>query len=423
MEQVAEYQEQEQEQAGTLISVPISRKQAEFCHSTELERAFSAGIGSGKSWILAYDLMRRARRGRLYAVYAPSYRMLRDSTLRSFMEVGAILKYIVSYNKGDHEMVLGNGAEVLFRSLEDPETARGPNLSGAVIDEASVVKREAYPIILGRLRQGGEQGWLSSAYTPKGKKHWTYQEWGSDRPGVKHVTCSLKDNPFAPPGLYERLKAKYTTHFAAQELDGIYLEDGGAIAKRSWFRVVSASEAKGLKARGWDLAATQKKMDLERLGFDSHDPDYTAGVLMGRSSTGFYIEDVVHEQIGPQAVEPLILKTAKRDGHMTMVCGEQEPGASGKILAAQFTRKLAGYMTRWAPSTGDKIIRAMPMLSQAEAGNVFLAKGAWNDDFLDEVESFGVSGHDDQIDAAALAFSSLVNRMSKLQEIRVEIRA
>jgi len=38
---------------------------------------------------------------------------------------------------------------------------------------------------------------------------------------------------------------------------------------------------------------------------------------------------------------------------------------------------------------------------------VFMVKGDWNEDFLDELASFPNASHDDQVDAAAGAFGML----------------
>jgi predicted phage terminase large subunit-like protein len=60
------------------------------------------------------------------------------------------------------------------------------------------------------------------------------------------------------------------------------------------------------------------------------------------------------------------------------------------------------------PETGKKEVRAAPFASQAEAGNVVLVAGPWNEAFLSEVEVFPAGRHDDQVDAAAGAFDQLV---------------
>jgi predicted phage terminase large subunit-like protein len=48
--------------------------------------------------------------------------------------------------------------------------------------------------------------------------------------------------------------------------------------------------------------------------------------------------------------------------------------------------------------TKDKISRALPVASRAEAGKVKLVRGKWISDFLDEAAVFPHGAHDDQID-------------------------
>jgi hypothetical protein len=66
---------------------------------------------------------------------------------------------------------LGTGATVRFRTAEDPDKMRGPNLSGVWLDEASLMDEEAFKIAIACLREDGEQGWLSATFTPKGLGH------------------------------------------------------------------------------------------------------------------------------------------------------------------------------------------------------------------------------------------------------------
>ncbi len=64
------------------------------------------------------------------------------------------------------------------------------------MDEASLSKQEAYDILIGRLREGGEQGWLSATFTPKGKTHWTYKKFGTGQPDTEliHAIASCAAN-------------------------------------------------------------------------------------------------------------------------------------------------------------------------------------------------------------------------------------
>lgn len=374
--------------------------QYRFRHSDAPYRAFVGGRGAGKSFVGAYDLLRRAKPNRLYGAYAPTYPMLRDAALRSFMEIGESLRFIRSLNKSDMTAVLGNGAEVLFRSLDDPERARGPNLSGAWIDEASLVVRDAYNIVIACLREQGEAGWFSATFTPRGRQHWTFDVFGAGRPDSELFHARSTDNPFLPPEFVSAIRQQYTDQYAAQELGGEFVDLVGNLAQRSWFPIVGERPEGGRRVRAWDLAATVKKVAGD-------DPDYTVGTLMCRHEDGFYVEDVCRVRLAPGALEDFIKATAERDGRGILIRLEQEPGASGKIASSSLVRMLAGYVVRAEPSSGDKVSRAMPMLAQAEHGNIKLVRASWNAAWLDEVVAFPVSVHDDQVDSAAMAFNAM----------------
>jgi predicted phage terminase large subunit-like protein len=141
--------------------------------------------------------------------------------------------------------------------------------------------------------------------------------------------------------------------------------------------------------RFWDLAATVPKHGT--------DPDWTAGVKMARTPEGkFVVVDVVRTRDTPGTVKALILQTAHCDGVACKIRMEQEPGASGVNVIADYAKTLAGFAFRGVKHTGDKILRMEPLSSQAEAGNVQVVAGPWLEAFLAEAEYIPNGAHDDQ---------------------------
>jgi hypothetical protein len=69
---------------------------------------------------------------------------------------------------------------------------------------------------------------------------------------------------------------------------------------------------------------------------------------------------------------------------------------------------LAGYVVRAERESGDKVTRAEPVAAQAEAGNLDLLEGEWNETFLDEATNFPASKFKDQVDALSGAFARLI---------------
>jgi predicted phage terminase large subunit-like protein len=364
------------------------------------------GIGSGKSWAGAYDMLRRAKAGRLYCVVSPSYGMLSDSTFRSFETLARQLGVADSDDlkkSAPPAIRLKTGAEVLFRSADDPERLRGPNLSGAWLDEASLMDEAAYSISIGRLREGGELGWLSATFTPKGKSHWTYATFATGKPDTAIFFARTADNPFLPSKFHVTMRGQYTSLLAEQELEGAFLESGGCLFRRQWLQVVDALPQQARRVRAWDLAATPKDEEKAR-----SDPDWTAGVLIGGDGLGtYFIEDVRRIRGTPKQVKEFVKATAAEDGQAVTIWLEQEPGSSGAIVVDDFYQLLAGYDFHAERSTGVKADRARPLAAQAEGGAVKLLRGSWNRDFLNEAEAFPFGRHDDQVDAASLAFNKL----------------
>jgi predicted phage terminase large subunit-like protein len=180
----------------------------------------------------------------------------------------------------------------------------------------------------------------------------------------------------------------------------------GLYFKRSDVTLIDRVPTDVLKwVRCWDLAATE-------VGENNPNPDYTAGVLMGRRPNGkFVIADVVRERLRSQKVRELVLRTANNDGYDVPIHLPQDPGQAGKEQAESYIRELVGFIVSAERVTGDKLSRADPFAAQWQAGNVEVVRGAWNDAYFSELEQFPAdkkTGHDDQVDASSDCFAELV---------------
>lgn len=160
------------------------------------------------------------------------------------------------------------------------------------------------------------------------------------------------------------------------------------------------------RIRAWDLASTEAQAGA--------DPDYTAGVLMGRHRDGtFWILDVVRERKGPAGVRDLIRQTAQTDGVGVPIRLEREGGASGKLAAFDIvTRDLAGYSASAIQAKASKQERAEPFAAQVEAGNVRVVKNRNTAALLDEMRGFPTGAHDDMVDGCSLSFSEVARPAS-----------
>ncbi len=197
------------------------------------------------------------------------------------------------------------------------------------------------------------------------------------------------------------LKKALGSYDAAAQLQQLPAPPGGALFKPNMIGVIDALPVGCTWARGWDLAATIPEPGKK--------PDWTVGLLLGRAPDGrFIVADIRRDQLSPHGVEQLIILTAQADGSNVPISGPQDPGQAGKSQAFSFIQMLAGWDVEFTPETGSKVARAKPVAAQMEAGNVFMLRGDWNKDFVDELKSFPFGSFDDQVDAFSRAFHRLL---------------
>lgn len=152
--------------------------------------------------------------------------------------------------------------------------------------------------------------------------------------------------------------------------------------------------------RGWDLAATE---ETEK----NDDPDYTASVRMARRRNGRIV--IAHaERFRKRSadVRARVRALARQDGGGRIVIPE-DPGQAGKDQADSYVRELSGYAVIRVRSTTSKVTRAEPLAAQWQNGLVDVVAGPWNEAFFAEMEAFPDVNHDDQVDAASVAFLKL----------------
>lgn len=201
----------------------MSATQMDFVTCQDRFTAFIGGIGSGKTFAgCVKDMISAQEPGSLGLVVAPTYPMLRDATLRTFLEVadGAF----DNFNKSEMTMHIRGGGEILFRSADNPDRLRGPNLHWAHIDEGAMCPPGTFEVIIGRLRADGRAGpcWITT--TPNGR-NWLYQR----RDQFTIFRARTRDNPYLSPEFVSSLERSYTGEFARQELEGEFVSMEGLV--------------------------------------------------------------------------------------------------------------------------------------------------------------------------------------------------
>lgn len=174
----------------------------------------------------------------------------------------------------------------------------------------------------------------------------------------------------------------------------------GDLIKREWFNIVDEVPEYQQRVRSWDLAGTEGS------------GDWTAGALISFKDGVYTVEDVVHVQYSPARMMETIRATAERDGTDTHIVIEEQAGASGKALSDAFARLLSQYAVHFVRPTGNKVVRAQPMIAGMENGHVQWVKSPRMDDIIYEFVQFDGSPssekrHDDIVDAVSQGYNWL----------------
>lgn len=211
--------------------------QEDFVHSDELYTAYIGGIGSGKTYAgLAKTLKFAAQpkvgySGPRCTVASATYPNLRDAVLPLAQELVAqtgLAKWDRDYIKSEKRLHLPSGGDILFRSLDDPDTVmRGPELSSVFIDEGRNVSMYHWKLVAGRLRQKGYQhaawvastpnghDWMWDVFHPDSDNRWEHAKW---------FGAPTHDNARnLPPEYIAAMEAGYEGRFYEQEVLGHFI--------------------------------------------------------------------------------------------------------------------------------------------------------------------------------------------------------
>lgn len=202
------------------------------------------------------------------------------------------------------------------------------------------------------------------------------------------------------------LEVELGAYAKAGQLQQRPIPRGGGMYKLAWFAgkfVDAADVPKGGKScRGWDLAATAENT--------KNKGDYTAGVKLRRVGGKTYVEDVLRFRGSPLTVETKMKMMADQDGRAVHIDFPQDPGQAGKSQAESLAGMFPRNRVHYSPESGSKETRQDAPAAQAEAGNVYIVRGAWNREFVEELTAFPTGDYDDQADGFARAYHRLVKQ-------------
>jgi phage FluMu gp28-like protein len=229
-----------------------------------------------------------AVKGGTYIWGAPTF----DQVRISFKEAQRAAGTVADFNLSRMTVQFPTGGEIVFRSLDNPDNARGYTADGVVIDESGVVKGEAWYEVL-RPMLIDTNGWAWLIGTPKGRNwFWTefqkandhndYAAWQVPTLGVAMQDGQLVrkphplENPEVPFAEIEQLQRTLSERVFEQEILAQFVELSGGVFRR----VLDAATATAQDAR-----------------IDGH--EYVIGVDLGKLNdfTVFTVIDTITNEV------------------------------------------------------------------------------------------------------------------------------
>ena len=133
--------------------------------------------------------------------------------------------------RGDRQILLSNGGEVVVRSADDPQSLRGEGLNFVVMDECAFMKEESWTQAL-RPSLSDRLGGALFISTPKGH-NWFWRLWnlGQDEmePDWRSWRFPTSANPYIAPEEIEVAKNNLPERVFLQEYLAEFIEDAGGV--------------------------------------------------------------------------------------------------------------------------------------------------------------------------------------------------
>jgi len=212
-------------------------------NTTQRFHNFTSGIGAGKTVSGVIRMLANVQAwnpGETGMIVAPNSIALKNVILPELSKWGILDAW--EY-RGPQSAAPGlhapNGTRVLLESANNDrkiERLRGPTLAWFWMDEAAIIPKKAWDILVGRLRTGQyRNAWITT--TPRGF-NWVYDKFhpkSDDQLDSVNNVLGVPSyaNPHLPIDYRRDILGDYSGHFRQQEVEGAFVQPEGLV--HDWF--------------------------------------------------------------------------------------------------------------------------------------------------------------------------------------------
>ena len=384
-------------------------KQLRFLSLSCLEAMFGGSAGAGKSISLLA--------GALQYVNEPGYNAL--IIRRTYGELslpGALIDVghqwldntKAQWSEIKKVWTFPSGATLTFGYLStwaDRMRYQGSQYSFIGFDELTQFPTDLlYLYMFSRLRRVNHSNIplrVRSATNPGGPGHsWVKKRFV--RGDMPFIPATIRDNPYLDIKQYRKSLEKLPLVEREQLLNGDWDILESAVVKPEWFQIISKDsvpdddDEDAFTIFALDMAATP-------VSSANPDPDFSALIQCYVCGNSCYLLGVWTWRETPHIIKRNVRNVLSQHKNAVLIV-EQEPGASGKMVIEDMQRDFSNVTVLSSPCTGSKRSRWIPLVAAAEAGNIKLVEGKWNNTFIEHIVQ--VEDHDDVMDAVAIAYNN-----------------
>lgn len=202
-------------------------------------------LAAGRRWrkttMALHPAIAAALKGQVILWGAPVF----EQTRIGWEELKHAAGGVFEFKEGIREAISPTNGRIVFKTLDEPDSARGFTFHGAIFDEASLIKPDAYyEVVEPILADTG--GWFLALFTPKGR-NWVWREamgaserehsaaWQVPTLGVRIDDNTLVraphelENPHFPFEEAERLFQTLPRKTFEQEFLAQYVDESGGV--------------------------------------------------------------------------------------------------------------------------------------------------------------------------------------------------
>ena len=385
------------------LDIQLLKWQQSVWNDSTRFKVVAAGRRTGKSRLAAYMLIVNAlqtKKGHVWYI-ANTQGQARDVMWSTLLEIAHPV--IESSHINNLQIKLINGTKISLKGADRPETMRGVSLKFVVLDEYGSMKSEVWETII-RPSLADQKGSALFIGTPFGRNHFydLYNYANSDKDKeFKAWHYSSFDNELLDPKEIEAARKSMSSYAFRQEFMASFEAASGGLFKEDWIQYDEQEPEKGRWYISCDIggftdvayANTARKKRL----------DQTAIAIVKIDEDKWWIHSI---EYGRWTAKKTASKIFQAVADFQPLCVGIEKGIAQRAVVEYMQDMMRQYNTYFRiEETSHKNRKKIDRITWAlqgrlEHGKIFLNKGSWNHEFLDQLLQFpNLQVHDDLIDA------------------------